>query len=377
MFFRVLLFADFCILISIMFIALNCNENHQIVPDIKSIKDTRRPDRCVNGMMCKEDSDCYDGLCKQGVCYCQSDFCQKDEDCGEGKCCNPLNGICYDCVKDTGVLDVEDIITDEIPADLQDDSIMDTSQTCKKDLDCPLNIPHCSPDRQICVECYDNSHCRSGICDIANGICVSPVEDAGEEIMDVYDASTDMGYDAVSDISDISDPCKDYICLCSTICKVIDGNPTCVSGCNIDSDCCANTICKNGECIKTSCTEDRDCKDASKPHCDPISGICYECTNDLHCQQNYYCDSNHLCKYKVDECYGQCDKNTQWCNPVKKQCEDIPTNWCAVCSQVLDPLCLISGLTCGLTTKRCTKQCNDDSECFGYTCNMFNWCTCP
>ena len=378
MYFRILLFAAFCILTLSMFIILNCNDNNQMLPDTKPIKDSSRPTSCKNGMMCKEDSDCYDGLCKQGVCHCQSDFCQKDEDCGENKCCNSLNGTCYDCIKDSETADIEDIITDEVSTDAGDGIIEDAVQACKKDLDCPLDLPHCSPNKQICVECYENVHCKSGVCDAQYGVCISLVEDAEEDIQDIIiDVATDVGSDAISDIPDVSDPCKDYICLCSTICKVIDGNPTCVSGCNLDKDCCANTICKNGECIKTSCTEDNDCKDSSKPHCDTISGICYECTNDLHCQQNYYCDSSHLCKYKVDECYGQCNSNKQWCNPVKKQCEDIPTNWCATCSQILDPLCIIDSLQCGTLTKRCTKQCNDDSECFGYICNTFGWCSCP
>ncbi|MGB9599510.1 MAG: hypothetical protein ACP5KG_05825 [Myxococcota bacterium] len=362
---------------------INCVEKSgEITTDVKTIKDSGKITTCKEGMMCKEDSDCFDGICSQGICRCKTIFCQKDDDCGNNMCCSVLNGSCYECIKDISFIDsIEEIISD---IEVSDEDITDitTIFMCKKDLDCPLNIPHCKPKEGICVECLEDSHCIAGGCDINNGRCILP--DAGDDVTDISgdifgDIYIDVGLDSGSDIlPDISNPCDNYICLCGSICVVNSGNPECVAGCYRDTDCCANTVCKSGKCEKTTCSDDTDCKDSSKPHCDVISGICYECTNDLHCSTDYYCDvSNHICKYKIDECYGQCKPNTQWCNPVKKQCEDIPSNWCAACSQIVDPVCIVSGLTCGITTKRCTKQCDDDSECFGYTCNPFGWCTCP
>ncbi len=372
-------------IIVLIFLNLACEGNSSVSLDIKTVKDTKKIEICQDGMVCREDSDCFDGVCKQGVCKCSSsNFCQNDEDCGENKCCNIMTGTCYDCVKDTDIevdsyndIAVDTIVDiDDAQADIEDNGVVE----CKKDLDCPLDKFHCHPEKLICVECYKDEHCSIGTCDTQRDICIKPVEDIGIDIdLDVQsDGATDVFTDTGADIvADTGDPCLDYVCLCGTICVLENGNPNCKNGCKVDKDCCANTVCKNGQCEKTSCTEDIDCKDSSKPHCEPISGLCYECTNDLHCQSNYYCDANHTCKYKVDECYGTCDPNKQWCNPVKKQCEDIPSNWCVTCSQVLDPLCIMDGLTCGTLTKRCTKQCNDNSECFGYTCNPFGWCTCP
>lgn len=369
------------VLITLLF---NCNDKFESVQDIVLGKDYGKPSVCKEGMMCGEDKDCFDGRCVQGVCRCNVSFCQKDEDCGENKCCNVLNGTCYDCYKDVFALDtsednLSDVYFDIIISD--DTEFQDTeSFTCKKDLDCPLNIPYCDPKKGICVECYEDGHCKEGGCNISVGKC--NVLDAGFDVITedtIPDTQFDVGSDVIMDIQVdvITDPCENYICICDSVCVVKNGNPDCVSGCKTDSDCCANKVCKNGMCEKTTCSDDSDCKDVSKPHCDVISGLCYECVNDTHCQSNYYCDGNRVCKYKVDECYGTCDPNTQWCNPVKKQCEDIPSNWCATCTEILDPICFLSGLTCGLTTKKCTKQCSDDSECFGYTCNFFGWCSCP
>ncbi len=369
------------ILLSFLF---GCEEKSELPQDINIVKDSGKVTSCKDGIMCREDTDCFDGKCQQGVCRCQNTFCQKDEDCGDNRCCNVLNGSCYECIKDIITETTEeDIYSDASDTGLSDQTDIsdDASVLCKKNLDCPLNIPNCHPEKGICVECYENQHCKIGECNPATNVC--EVADAGYDIVDIEDAPadtpSDTGADIIQDIQPdvITDPCADYICLCGSICVVEGGNPNCVAGCKKDTDCCANTVCKSGKCEKTSCSDDSDCKDGSKPHCEAISGICYECTNDLHCQSNYYCDGSHMCKYKVDECYGTCNQGTQWCNPVKKQCEDIPSNWCAACSQVLDPVCVLSSLTCGLTTKKCTKQCNDDSECFGYTCNMFGWCSCP
>lgn len=357
----------------------SCEEKEELITDIKTIKDVSKNNFCKDGLPCGNDSDCFDGTCNQGVCHCQTNFCQKDEDCGENKCCNQLNGSCYDCIKDIGDIDViDDLSMIDIGADVLTDTqfadtIEDIADTnifeCETDFNCNLEKPYCNPDKKICVECYLNKHCQSGECVVETGVCMNVSDDTGIEMV------MDTGIDAITDVN--TDPCIDYICLCGTICVVNSGNPECVNGCKVDTDCCANTVCKNGQCEKTTCTDDSDCKDQSKPHCENISGICYECTNDLHCQSNYYCDSSHTCKYKIDECFGQCEPDTQWCNPVKKQCEDIPTNWCADCTQILDPICLLDSLQCGTLTKKCTKQCNDDSECFGYTCNPFGWCTCP
>lgn len=374
------------VILSILAFLYNCkDEGANDLSDIKVGKDSGKITSCKEGMMCKEDSDCFDGNCIQGVCKCQSSFCQKDEDCANNMCCNLLNGSCYECIKDILLTDLQnDSIEDFIDIETIDvEDITDhTEFVCKKDLDCPLNIPYCQTQRGVCVECLDDSHCKDGGCDKISGRCMLP--DTGFDIADILedsgeDSQIDTGFDVGADsITDISNPCENYICLCGSICVVNSGNPECVAGCYKDTDCCANMVCKSGKCEKTSCSEDIDCKDSSKPHCDVISGICYECTNDIHCQANYYCDvTNHVCKYKVDECFGQCKPNTEWCNPVKKICESIPSNWCVDCTQVLDPLCLLDSLTCGLTTKKCTKQCNDDSECFGYTCNLFGWCTCP
>ncbi|MCX7945228.1 MAG: hypothetical protein N2746_12040 [Deltaproteobacteria bacterium] len=362
-----------------------CEEKSVLDQDVKMVKDGDKITSCRDGIVCREDSDCFDGRCEQGVCRCKSSYCQKDDDCGENMCCDLIYGRCFECIRDISSLDInQDIFSDgEEDGYLVDigDEGHDAAFVCKKNLDCPLNIPHCDPNKGVCVECIENSHCKSGMCDPSINKCIYP--DAIGEIRDIIedveeDIGVDVGIEAVVDVGlDISDPCANHICLCGSICVVNNGVAECVNGCKKDTDCCANTVCKSGKCEKTSCTDDSDCKDISKPHCEVISGICYECTNDLHCQSNYYCDSSFVCKYKVDECYGSCKPNTQWCNPVKKQCEDIPQNWCATCSQLFDPVCILSGLSCGVATKKCTKQCSDDSECFGYTCNILGWCTCP
>ncbi len=360
--------------ILIIIFVCGCEEKSELIQDIKSVKDFGKNTSCKENMMCREDNDCIDGKCVQGVCHCQSIFCQKDEDCEGNRCCNILNGVCYDCIKDIFNGEGEDISYDILSevGDIEENDDGDIEDIvvvgCESDLNCNIEKPYCNTQIKVCVECYEDKHCRGGMCNKQTGECIL-YPDTG------YDVETDAILDAIMDAG--SDPCLNYSCICGSICMVIDGNPKCVAGCKIDSDCCANTVCKNGKCEKTTCSDDTDCKDVSKPHCEVITGICYECTNDLHCQSNYYCDGNHVCKYKVDECFGACNPNTQWCNPVKKQCEDIPQNWCANCTELLDPICLFSSLTCGITTKKCTKKCSDDSECFGFTCNIFGWCSCP
>ncbi len=185
----------FVIVISIFIVSLySCSGKEESTTDIKTIKDTSRITSCKEGMLCGKDSDCFDGECRQGVCKCQSFFCQKDEDCGEDRCCNQMNGSCYECIKDTGDQDITDIagadINSDTPADMEvrdiTDGITDTGiPECETDFNCNLEKPYCEPDRKICVECYLNEHCKSSECDTEKGICLSVVEDEGaEEVMD-------------------------------------------------------------------------------------------------------------------------------------------------------------------------------------------------
>lgn len=360
-------------------IIVACEDNNSVNMDTKFVSDTKRMDRCQNGAVCKEDSNCFDGICRQGICKCEGiGLCRNDDECGEERCCNIMNGTCYDCIKDAWA-GSEDGISDDVENDITDmlDDIRDSSTGwCETDLNCGEGgNPYCDPQRKICVECFEDEHCKLGKCDIDSGRCMDLIEDSGVDVISdvLSDVSLDIGGDL---LADVSNPCFDYICLCGTICVVESGNPLCKNGCRTNNDCCPNTICDNGQCKKTICTDDIDCNDPSKPHCEIVSGVCYECTNDLHCEANYYCDSNKVCKYKVDACYGRC-KSDEWCNSSTSLCERIPSSWCVTCSEVLDPVCIVEGLSCGLVTKKCTKQCNDDNECYGYTCNLFGWCTCP
>lgn len=299
-------------------------------------EDVGRP-QCEEGARCKKNADCNGGTCSGGKCKCSSSgFCSTDEECGLGMCCDTLKNQCYVCIKDSGLLDIQDVARDTI-TDIQEEA-------------------HSS--------------------DI--------VEDTG---------SRDTGMDEITDTAyDAGNPCDNYHCDCGSYCIVANNKPECKGGCLKTADCCEGYYCDtNTKTCKqnTICHTDQEC--ANNPvnkHCDIGDTFeCKECISNSHCDQTkgMFCDIvSKTCQKILDACNGSCNYVTHFCSTKTNppSCQPKNPDLCKSCSVTLnncpspltcqpkDPLNPFKGGTCGV-------ECYSIEDCFGNPCDsQWHQCVC-
>ncbi|MCX7959074.1 MAG: hypothetical protein N3B13_08515 [Deltaproteobacteria bacterium] len=260
--------------------------------------------------------------------------------------------------------------------------------------------------------CGDKSVCNKGKCECIAGFanadgnwqngCEKKVElsDTFEAGPDFYDIAGDVAFQdtnesdvVVDSLSDILSGCQNFYCSCGTYCEMVDDLPMCVSGCEVDTDCCEGQYCDKKEkiCKKVVkiCHSDQEC--ANNPvnkYCDiGDSYECVECTGNQHCDstKGYFCDTIVKSCIKVqDECNGSCDYTKQFCstktNPAS--CQPKNPDLCKSCSvtmnncpsplvcQPIDPMNPFKGGTCGV-------ECYTIEDCFGNQCDTtYHLCVC-
>ncbi|MDW8251070.1 MAG: hypothetical protein RMJ98_17385, partial [Myxococcales bacterium] len=163
------------------------------------------------------------------------------------------------------------------------------------------------------------------------------------------------------------------------------GGLTCAGGkcarfCCNDSDCgggfCNTTtgtgVKDLGVCTPRECNSNGDCKDPSKPICNPKLALCTECAVDGDCKDS----SKPSCIDGACKALGDCcepTKDVPGCTDTKiKECVCEEDSYC--CDMEWDATCVkeVAEFGCGLCSGQCTKEtdCKDASKpiCEDNTC---------
>ena len=126
-----------------------------------------------------------------------------------------------------------------------------------------------------------------------------------------------------------------------------DGEPDCER----DEDCDGGQICHNLAC-REMCLFDDDCDAAAAAHCQPLSGLCVECTDDSHCQSGATC-MDGVCE--VTEVEAICAPFASRCLQDGRQATcnaDGSAEELVSCSELLDS-CGADGLGCACVDGAC------------------------
>ncbi|MFH0954867.1 MAG: hypothetical protein V1777_02090 [Candidatus Micrarchaeota archaeon] len=143
-----------------------------------------------------------------------------------------------------------------------------------------------------------------------------------------------------------------------------------ISGPNCDGDSPSCDILETGtttsiapftESFKVPCTTPG--ATCGSLHCNPASGACVQCTEDLHCETNQVCDPNTF--QCVEVCPAEClnyDKANYPCGTLPPTCCSNPNNGCtapkAVCGNLDKGTQCAQGGVCNTTTWQC--ECPDN-----------------
>jgi len=249
-------------------------------------------DSCAHGPVdaaCNDLNECTDDICTLSGCIfldnsspCDDgDLCTENDVCSEGACagtpivcpneglCDPLDGICKECVVDSNCDDGNGC-TDESCV-LGTCTYTDNTNTCD--------------DGDLCTE---SDVCSAGTC---SG---SPV-DCGADLCDPADGLCKECLTA-ADCSD-GDVCTDDLCT-DGICE----NPNNASSCDDGDLCTENDTCSGGVCAGTPVN-------CGIQQCDPADGLCKDCLIDADCDDANVCTD--------DACVtGVCQNtdNTEFCD---------------------------------------------------------------
>ena len=328
---------------------------------------------CVPESVCASDDDCESPLphclLPDGVCVeCTSaDHCPADNICNQTYTCEPQGPDCSsdaDCTElgkphcDTHIGKCFACVTNEHCTSPQ---VCETSShtcvECYNNAHCMNPDPYCWLDTFTCVECLEDAqcgtdkHCSQGTHSCTDVVCTSDndcINQAGTHC----DTNTgDCVQCLTSDHCGALQWCRDFACQ---------------SGCETDQECeeklGAGQRCNtdDGSCFYAECLNDSDCAgNENGSHCklddipsNPSQYSCVECTDDAHCDENFYCakgTGQYICKPKP--CYQYDDPD-------------------GTCAQVYD--CYVCNLNNGACEPR--YDCSNEPCCQGYTCNSMSHC---
>lgn len=218
---------------------------------------------CTNTFTtCEADADCLD-TCVSGICSFSFFSCVTDDDCSgtcQGRSCDCDNPLFDPFDPICSDPDCEDICTLKCE---EERCVVDDS--CSGDSECPFGAPIC--EAGSCVQCLEDDDCDSG---------------EGET-------------------------CR---------------KGRCERPCMADEECPLFHSCKDGECVETGCSSDRECvlaagegpEDARLSRClpsdiDPEISVCkVPCENDGACASQFQVCDEGFCKFigceSDDECRG-------------------------------------------------------------------------
>jgi hypothetical protein len=294
-----------------------------------------------NNSVCAEGMFCIDALCIE--CLEASD-CDDNNSCTQNEC---LNGTCNYAALPTGTLCDE--ATGLCDDDAQCQPKTPIGAPCMFNAQCisqqcatnnpviPLKTCQCNDDAQCstlcnestgrCADCLTDSDCEGGQYCTSNNECVSKISVG-------MPCSKDSACESnVCEAANGPLPLK--VCKCSkhshcdSVCNIATGMCTdCIihADCDTDQYCSVNNACVNKQPVGTICGSDAHCASdecvsipaiglsmcrcTSNSHCPSTpfqssvcktsNGSCVECTKDLHCGYNEYCNSSNDCVAKLD-----------------------------------------------------------------------------
>ena len=237
-------------------------------------------------------------------------------------------------------------------AGVPDSPSVDAPGTCSRDQDCSPQSPLCLNNR--CAKCAGDSDCngRTGSTCAPSGLCVACT--------------------ASSQCTDPTKPvCQGNVCVaCAagspTACGDKDSSkPTCEAGtgkcveCTTSNQCttAGKPICGNSQtcvaCGDTSApTNGCSAKNATMAACNPTSGICVECTANLHCTSS----GKPVCNTSANQC-AQCTNSSQ-CSGATPICS---SQTCVACTT--DAQCVAKlGQNPGVCMSHQDGRCATDAE---------------
>ena len=237
-------------------------------------------------------------------------------------------------------------------AAVPDAPAVDAPGTCSRDQDCSPQSPLCLNNR--CAKCAGDSDCngRTGPSCAPSGLCVACT--------------------ASSQCTDPTKPiCQGNVCVAcaagaATACGAKDSSkPTCDTGtgkcveCTTSNQCTAASkpICGNAQtcvaCGDTSApTNGCSAKNASLAACNLTSGICAECTANLHCTSS----GKPVCNTSTNQCV-QCTDSSQ-CSGATPICS---SQACVACTT--DAQCVAKlGQNPGVCMSHQDGRCATDAE---------------
>jgi hypothetical protein len=212
--------------------------------------------------------------------------CGADEDCPDWQLCEPMAGLCVDCLFEhqcgAGTHCVSGVC---LPYD-----------SCAGDEDCPGGLV-CAPELLECVPCVGDAQCEgleaTPYCDATQHLCAACVESA-----QCPEASECLAGHCLPYVPCVSSKdCDEGICWTEAG-KCVD--------CVEQADCDDLTICMDHVC-EPMCDSDKDCKDQDGV-CDKVQGVCVDCVGHGDCPDVYNCAAGvcvlDLCAQGVQLCDG-------------------------------------------------------------------------
>lgn len=233
-----------------------------------------------------------------GCVHRKKDSCEKNSECANGYFCD-RDKLCHPAPDGSAPVDATTADTaDDAPhADGGDGSSGDGAgpdgvdagpPSCADGGVCPPTAPNCNPEGMKCFACTaDDTRCKTpnGACDVNTGKCVSCVRD------DQCDGGAcDPRVGAATHFSCVS-------CYANAPAPAADGGAD--AGTDASGDAGPRGQCapskpyceERGDaaplntCIECRTTD--DCKNPSKPVCDPTSSACIGCSVDDNCKQRF------------------------------------------------------------------------------------------
>lgn len=175
--------------------------------------------------------------------------CTANTDCsGDKPVCDPLSGVCVECLFDTQCG----------PSERCEGNACEAIVGCTSSLDCVKLPPNtiCDPVSSTCVQCVEAADCATAA-DCIDNTCQP------------YQACT-TSLDCTPGM--VCDPAKGRCVACVT-----------------EADCGPGMMCIASECVvRTSCVSDNQCTPLGKL-CDKTLGYCVDCLDHGQCPDAYHC----------------------------------------------------------------------------------------